>query len=93
MKNNGYRRLVGLMLVCAMLMGVFAMLPGASAEEGYHYTVYYYDFNEAHVDLEGYCRPGTGWGHQGLHGGDDSENAHGGPDPDVCLPRPGVRSG
>lgn len=52
MKNNGYRRLVGLMLVCAMLMGVFAMLPGASAEEGYHYTVYYYDFNEAHVDLE-----------------------------------------
>jgi hypothetical protein len=52
MKNNACKGLVSLALVCVMIMGVFAMIPGASAEEGYHYTVYYYDFNEAHVDLE-----------------------------------------
>ena len=51
-KNNACKELVSLALVCVMIMGVFAMIPGASAEEGYHYTVYYYDFNEAHVDLE-----------------------------------------
>jgi hypothetical protein len=52
MKNNACKGLVSLALVCVMIMGVFAVIPGASAEEGYHYTVYYYDFNEAHVDLE-----------------------------------------
>ena len=52
MNKNHCKRLLGLVLVCAMLMGFLAMVPGASAEEGYHYTVYYYDFNEAHVDLE-----------------------------------------
>ena len=52
MKNKLYSRWLSLVLVCAMLMGAFALLPHAAAEEGYHYTVYYYDFNEAHVDLE-----------------------------------------
>lgn len=52
MKHNFVTRLLSLVMAAAMIMGVFTLIPGASAEEGYHYTVYYYDFNEAHVDLE-----------------------------------------
>lgn len=56
MKQHFLKRLTSVFLAAVMLFSLIGLVPGsilaAKADtEEYHYTVYYYDFNEAHVDL------------------------------------------
>lgn len=55
MKQTVLNRLASIVLAAAMVFSLFGAIPGmmlrASASEEYHYTVYYHDFNEAHLDI------------------------------------------